>query len=126
MEADMKQIPAPFKPDEPARTVPAELNRLSIEVSERLADYLETAEDLVLAPGTRQSPLSDNPDHRVRVGVMTDGTWVWDLAWADLVRESRISPGTDFMQHVERLDFVLPEVSEERIMELCEALDIPY
>ncbi|WP_435221764.1 hypothetical protein [Streptomyces sp. Tue6028] len=122
----MKQIPAPFKLNEPARKVSAEPDRLSLEVSERLADYLETAEDLVLAPGTRQSPLSGNPDHRVRVGVMTDGEWVWDLAWADLVRESRISPGDDFMQHVERLEFVPPEVSEERITELCEALDIPY
>ncbi|TPQ22028.1 hypothetical protein [Streptomyces sporangiiformans] len=104
--------------------VEAEAGALSSEISVRLADFMGTAEDLLLAPGTRQDPLSDDPDNQVRVGIMTDGTWVWDLAWADLVAMHRVCPSDEFLEHVKGLNFRVPQVSEERIMEICAALDI--
>lgn len=61
----------------------------------------------------------------VRIGVMTDGTWVWHLAWSDYVQYHRISPPAEFLAHAASLNYVAPEISVERAMEIAEIVGIP-
>ncbi|MFG3100149.1 hypothetical protein ACGFZL_06480 [Streptomyces sp. NPDC048182] len=78
-----------------------------------------------LSPGTVPDPFSRSPGMRVRIGVMTDGQWVWPLAWSDYVRYHRVSPPADFVAHIASLDFRAPEIDVERAMALAEAEGIP-
>ncbi|MFB4272928.1 hypothetical protein [Nonomuraea sp. GTA35] len=90
-----------------------------------MASFLESAEPLIISPGMIADPFSDGENMRVRVGVMTDGEWVWQLAWADYVALHRIAPPQDFLDHVKELDFTAPEIPVDRLMEIIEALGLP-
>ncbi|GAA5003493.1 hypothetical protein [Streptomyces siamensis] len=91
----------------------------------KLSGYLERAEPLLFSPGTLPDPFSDSEGMRVRVGVMTDGTWVWNLAWSDYVQYHRVAPPAEFIRHAESLDFVPPEISEDEAMRLAEVAGLP-
>ncbi|MET7557685.1 hypothetical protein ABZS72_26140 [Streptomyces albidoflavus] len=92
---------------------------------DRLSRFLEGAEPVLFAPGTTPDPFSDSPATRVRVGVMTDGTWVWQLAWADYVQLHRVAPPRAFLAHAASLGFTAPEVSLGRALDIARAEGIP-
>ncbi|CAM5726907.1 hypothetical protein SFUMM280S_05883 [Streptomyces fumanus] len=78
-----------------------------------------------LLPGNHADPFSDSPDMHVRVGIMTDGEWVWHLAWSDYVKYHRVSPPDDFLEHITALDYTAPDITVEHAMEIAEAEGIP-
>ncbi|MER5969143.1 hypothetical protein ABT112_05255 [Streptomyces sp. NPDC002055] len=123
----MVNVPAPRRIGEPESECEGVADSLagSDEFADRLSTFLETAEPLILSPGTVPDPFSDNENMRVRIGVMTDGVWVWDLAWADYVHYHKVAPPAEFLQHIESVDFTSPEIPEDRAMEIGEAIGIP-
>jgi hypothetical protein len=92
---------------------------------ERLSRFLEDAEPVLFAPGTAPDPFSDSPGMRVRVGLMTDGLWVWSLAWADYVRYHRVSPPSAFVHHAASLGYSVPEVGLGAVLAVARAEGIP-
>ncbi|CAM5253738.1 putative protein OS=Streptomyces tendae OX=1932 GN=GUR47_17950 PE=4 SV=1 [Streptomyces tendae] len=98
---------------------------LPSELAEPLARFLEEAEPVLISPGTLPDPFSDSARMRTRVGVMTDGRWVWTLAWSDHVRQHRVAPPPAFVRHAVSLRFSAPEVSVERALDIARAESIP-
>ncbi|MFF8703176.1 hypothetical protein ACF067_29430 [Streptomyces albidoflavus] len=98
---------------------------LDERLADRLSRFLEGAEPVLSAPGTTSDPFSDSPATRVRVGVMTDGTWVWQLAWADYVQLHRVAPPRAFLEHAASLGFTAPEVGVGRALDIARAEGIP-
>ncbi|MFG3248101.1 hypothetical protein [Streptomyces sp. NPDC048187] len=94
-------------------------------LAEPLARFLEEAEPVLISPGTLPDPFSDSADMRVRVGIMTDGRWVWTLAWSDHVRQHRVAPPPAFVRHAASLRFSPPEVSVEQALDIARAEDLP-
>ncbi|MET9491626.1 hypothetical protein [Nocardia sp. NPDC006630] len=56
---------------------------------------------------------------------MTDGAWLWALAWEDYIEYHRAAPPIDFMNHAEQYDWVAPELSEQRLIDLERHLGMP-
>ncbi|MFF3763295.1 hypothetical protein ACFYYR_04295 [Streptomyces sp. NPDC001922] len=123
----MTNIPAPFRIGEPETRFDAAAGSLSgsDEFVDRLSRYLGSARGLILAPGTVQSPFSDSEKVRVRVGMMTDGVWVWHVAWSDYVAYHRVAPPAEFLRHIESVDFTVPDMSVDRAVEICEEIGLP-
>ncbi|PBC62071.1 hypothetical protein BKI49_21045 [Streptomyces sp. Tue6028] len=121
----MTTVPAPYRIGEEETYIECAIGSLTEKLAVKLAGYLESAEPLLFSPGTLPDPFSDSEGMRVRVGVMTDGTWVWNLAWSDYVQYHRVAPPAEFIRHAESLDFVPPEISEDEAMRLTEAAGLP-
>lgn len=75
---------------------------------------------------TDRTMSAEVPATRVRVGVMTDGTWVWQPAWADYVQLHRVAPPRAFLDHAASLGFTAPEASVERALDIAGAEGIPW
>ncbi|WP_432188865.1 hypothetical protein [Streptomyces sp. Tue6028] len=121
----MTSVPAPRRIGEVTSEIECSVGALAGDLAAKLATYMETAEPLLFSPGTLPDPFSDSEGMRVRVGVMTDGTWVWNLAWSDYVQYHRVAPPAEFIRHAESLDFAPPEISEDEAMRLAEAAGLP-
>jgi hypothetical protein len=121
----MTKVPAPHRISEPETEVEGVPGSLPEDLADRLSRFLETAQPLLFSPGTTPDPFSDSEGMRVRVGIMTDGVWVWHLSWADYVQYHKIAPPSDFLRHVESINFTAPEIPEERAMEIAESVGIP-
>ncbi len=91
-----------------------------------LLGYLRSAECIVAAPGVIEDPfVPGNPNARVRIGWMTDGEWVWELAWEDYVEHRRAAPPMDFINHVKRHNWVAPDVPEQRLLAIARQFGMP-
>ncbi|GHF26888.1 hypothetical protein [Streptomyces fumanus] len=121
----MAKVPVPHRIGEPRTEAEFLPDTLPEELSDRLASFLEEAEPILYSPGTMPDPFSDSPDMHVRVGIMTDGEWVWHLAWSDYVKYHRVSPPDDFLEHITALDYTAPDITVEHAMEIAEAEGIP-
>lgn len=109
-----KQLAAP---DTHVALVP---NRLAEAEAELLAGYLESATALVLAPGL----IPDRLTGRLlfRLGVMTDGEWVWDLHWSDYVRAYRVAPPQEFRDHARHHNYTPVQLDDDRTHEIARTL----
>lgn len=99
-----------------------DLGGVSEELAKKVSDYMDSGV-LVLRTTMLQADilaLDDSP--RVPSCIRTDGEFVWSDASSYYVRHHRVSPGQDFIDHVESLGFAFPEVSEERVVSLAESL----
>jgi hypothetical protein len=121
----MIRIPAPHRIGEPEIEVECTIDSLPAELVDRLSSFLESVEPLLFSPGTVADPFADSPDMRARIGIMTDGEWVWHLAWSDYVQYHRVSPPDAFLEYVKDRGFVAPDISMDRAMEIAEAEGIP-
>ncbi|NEA55217.1 hypothetical protein G3I60_13925 [Streptomyces sp. SID13666] len=121
----MTSVSAPHRISETAHSMEATPNTLSEDEVARLAEFLESAEALIISPGSVADPFAENEDMRVRVGIMTDGEWTWDLAWADYVLYHKVAPPQEFMNHARDMNFLAPEIPVDRLMEISESLGIP-
>ena len=121
----MTSVSPPRRLSEPWTEVDVQPGTLSEEDVAPLYEYLESAEGLVLSPGMIQDPFSDNENMRVRIGIMTDGEWVWELAWADYVWQHRVAPPNEFIEHARARGFVPPEIPLERLEEISTLVGIP-
>ncbi|MFG3158616.1 hypothetical protein ACGFY8_01925 [Streptomyces sp. NPDC048232] len=121
----MARIFAPHRVGEPQVEAEFLPDTLDEELTDQLSSFLEEAEPVLFSPGTTHDPFSDSPDMHVRVGVMTDGTWVWQLAWSDYVKFHRVAPPSEFIEHANSLGFIAPEISIEQALEIAKAEGIP-
>ncbi|MFG2540907.1 hypothetical protein ACGFOM_00630 [Streptomyces sp. NPDC048594] len=121
----MARVPVPHLVGEPQLEADFVPGTLPDGLAESLARFLEEAEPVLISPGTLPDPFSDSAGMRVRVGVMTDGRWVWSLAWSDHVRQHHVAPPPEFVRHAVSLRFSAPEVSVERALEVARAEGIP-
>ncbi|MFE3795800.1 hypothetical protein KHQ06_37255 [Nocardia tengchongensis] len=120
---EMPRVSAPYRIDDADGTeegFDAAPDTLSEDDAELLLGYLRSAECIVAAPGVIEDPfVPGNPNARVRIGLMTDGEWVWELAWEDYVEYRRVAPPIDFIDHAKRHGWVAPEVSEQVLLEMA-------
>ncbi|NEB58461.1 hypothetical protein G3I61_01665 [Streptomyces diastaticus] len=121
----MASIPAPHRVGEPQMEADFTPGTLDEALVDRLSRFLEEAEPVLFSPGTVPDPFSDSQDMYVRVGIMTDGTWVWQLAWADYVQYHQVAPPSNFLDHIISLNFTAPELTIERTLEIAEAEGLP-
>jgi hypothetical protein len=122
----MARVPAPHRIGQPQLEIEATPGTLADEaVADRLASFLEEAEPLMYSPGTIPDPFAESSDMQVRIGIMTDGEWVWHLAWSDYVQYHRVSPPSEFLAHAAARNFTASEISVERAMEIVEAEGLP-
>ena len=121
----MTTVDSPYRIGETPRKYDAVADSLTGSEAEDLAKFLDDGEPVLMSPGTFDSPFSDDPDMQVRLGVVTDGKWVWDLAWADYVAYHRVAPPAEFREHVREMRYTCPELPEERLMEIAEAIGLP-
>ncbi|MFG3075305.1 hypothetical protein [Streptomyces sp. NPDC048225] len=121
----MTMIPAPHRIGEPQLEADFAPGTLDEEMIDRLSGFLEEAEPVLFSPGTVPDPFSDSSDMHVRVGIMTDGTWVWQLAWADYVKYHRVAPPREFLDHIISRKFTAPELTIEQTLEIAEAEGLP-
>ncbi|WP_051026733.1 hypothetical protein [Nocardia higoensis] len=104
----------------------AEPDTLSEGDAGLLLAYLRSAACIVAAPGVIEDPFAPgNPNARVRVGLKTDGEWVWALAWEDYVEYHRAAPPINFVNHAKRHSWVAPEVPEQRLSEIARQFGMP-
>ncbi|MFD5648861.1 hypothetical protein [Streptomyces sp. NPDC127039] len=121
----MTRVPVPHLVGEPQLEADFAPGTLSDGLAESLAGFLEEAEPVLFSPGTLPDPFSDSARMRVRVGIMTDGRWVWALAWSDHIRQHRVAPPPAFVRHALSLRFSAPEVSVERALAIARAEGLP-
>ncbi|MEU8732979.1 hypothetical protein AB0C68_26785 [Streptomyces tendae] len=121
----MARAPVPHLVGEPQMEAGFSPGTLPRRLAEPLARFLEEAEPVLFSPGTLPDPFSDSAGTRVRVGIMTDGHWVWTLAWSDHVRQHHVAPPPAFVRHAVSLRFSAPEVSVEQALDIARAEGIP-
>ncbi|PWI45932.1 hypothetical protein [Streptomyces sp. ICBB 8177] len=122
----MPSVEAPRRISDAPRNIEATPGSLPDSEVDRLSGFLESAEPLIISPGMVADPFSDDDDKmRVRVGVVTDGEWVWQLAWADYVALHKVAPPQDFIDHAREMNFTSPEITDDRLMEIIEVLGLP-
>ncbi|MDI3347983.1 hypothetical protein ACFW0U_02125 [Streptomyces albidoflavus] len=121
----MARVPVPHRIGEPQTEDEFSPGTLDEDLVDQLSSFLEEAEPVLFSPGTTPDPFSDSSDMRARVGVMTDGTWVWQLAWSDHVKYHRVAPPREFLEHAASLGFTAPEISIERALDIAKAEGLP-
>jgi len=121
----MVSLNPPRRLKDPVTLVEVTPGILPEEDVEPLSAYMETAEALIVSPGTVPDPFAGHDAWGVRIGIMTDGEWVWDLAWADHVHHHRVAPPRDFIEHARSRGFEPPEIPLERLEELAIEVGIP-
>ncbi|MFD5298707.1 MULTISPECIES: hypothetical protein [Streptomyces] len=121
----MVKVPVPHRIGDAQHEAEFSPDTLDEALTEQLSSFLEEAEPVLFSPGTVPDPFSDSSEMRVRVGIMTDGTWVWHLAWADYVKYHRVAPPQEFVEHAASLNFSAPEITVEEALAVAEAEGIP-
>lgn len=86
----------------------------------RIAGYLQRAQCLV-AGGYWLDPVTRDPRHRGGEAVMSDGTYVWSIAWATLLPLHGLPLAGDFVAHVRRLGYEPPAFTEDELTALLVA-----
>ena len=81
---------------------------------ERVADYLANVYCLV-AGGYWIDPVTRDPRHRGGEAFMTDGTYLWSVAWATLLRQHGLPLAEGFVAHVRGLGYQPPTLSDQEI-----------
>lgn len=117
-----RPIPAPphrigrTPPDPPTDLVP---DAIAEPERSQIARYLRDATCIVAtAGGYWIDPITRDPRDRIREAVMTDGTYVWSVAWATLVKRHGIAPPADFLDHAQALGFQPPDLTPERLQQV--------
>ncbi|MEU6286697.1 hypothetical protein [Streptomyces sp. NPDC046988] len=121
----MARVPVPHLVGEPQLEADFSPGTLPDGLAESLGRFLEEAEPVLISSGTLPDPFSDSVDMRVRVGIMTDGRWVWSLAWSDHVRQHHVAPPAELVRRAVSLRFSAPEVSVEQALEIARAEGLP-
>jgi hypothetical protein len=79
---------------------------------DRVIDYLERAPIVLAARSYDTDRLDPNGPSSVPMTFHTDGNWVWPGAVGYYLRAHGVAPEPELLEHIRRLDFQLPEVSE--------------
>lgn len=122
---EVTAVSAPRRIGSDDRHIDAQPFGISPAEAGRLEYYFRNAAPVVLSPGMIPDPFVDDPSVVVSVGVMTDGVWVWPLAWADYVRMHGVSPPDDFLEYVRSRDYVPAVVTDERMLEIAGMFGMP-
>lgn len=124
--------PTPTPPQRIGRKSPpsAELVPGAIAEPERsaVAGYLRSANCVVATTGGYWvDPITRDPRDRIPEAVMTDGVYIWSIAWATLVKRHGLGLPTEFLAHAEALEYRPPELTMEQLQQVAveAGLDIP-
>ena len=102
---------------------PALSEQLKDELSESesilIAKYLDSCPVWISSPGLANCPFDGSVSGSR--SVITDGDWAWEATMAYYVREYRISPPLEFIQHVQNKLYIPPS---EKDIDLSQ-LDFP-
>lgn len=107
-----------FDPSSKVPKINEELGSVDEDLAKKLSDYMDSGVLLLRTTMLQEDVLAVDDSPRVPSCIRTDGEFVWSDASSYYVRHHRVSPGQDFIAHVESLDFTLPEVSEERVTQV--------
>lgn len=82
----------------------------------RLAAYLHCANCIVVATsGYSVDPVTRDPRDRIREALMTDGVYIWSIAWATLVERYGLGLPADFLAHVQASAYRPPDLTPEEL-----------
>lgn len=109
-----------FDPSAKVPKINEELGSVDEDLAKMLSDYMDSGVLLLRTTMLQEDVLAVDDSPRVPSCIRTDGEFVWSDASSYYIRHHRVSPGQDFISHVESLDFTLPEVSEERVVSLAQ------
>lgn len=101
----MVSLTAPRRVGQSAIIVELIPGGLAADESDRVASFLELCEPLILSPGYSGDGFLEEGGGYVRLGEMTDGQWVWPLAWSDYVKVHRVEPPLEFLEHIRNLNY---------------------
>lgn len=86
---------------------------VSDEERDRLSAYLETAPVVVSQDGRPVPDLFDQTGTAtIPREYRTDGTWVWPAAVAYYLREHKVAPERDLVEHIRARDYRVPDVDQ--------------
>ena len=112
-------------PAEPAELVP---DVIAEPERSRVGEYLRDASCVVAtAGGYWVDPITRDPRDRIHEAVMTDGVYIWSLAWATLVQRHGLSLPAEFLAHVRALGYRPPELAARQLHQATveAGLDVP-
>lgn len=86
----------------------------------QVAAYLRDADCVVATTsGYCVDPITRDPRDRIRDVVMTDGEYIWSLAWATLVERHGVRPPTDLLHHARALGFRPPKLTTQQLHQVA-------
>jgi hypothetical protein len=82
--------------------------------------YLRGADCVVASTsGYCVDPITRDPRDRIRDVVMTDGEFIWSLAWATLVERHGVRPSTDFLNHARTRGYRPRKLTEQQLHQVA-------
>jgi len=86
----------------------------------QVAAYLRDASCVVASSsGYCVDPITRDPRDRIRDVVMTDGGFIWSLAWATLVERHGVMPSADFHNHARALGYRPPKLTAQQLHQVA-------
>lgn len=88
---------------------------ISPELAESVVAYLRSFPVVVRTTARREDVLSSSSSPVVPSSFRSDGEWVWNGAVEYYVENYRLSPGSEFLEYLQSIDFQRGEPSSEQI-----------
>lgn len=86
----------------------------------QVAAYLRDASCVVATTsGYCVDPITRDPRDRIRDAVMTDGEYIWSLAWAALVERHGVMPPADFHNHARAQGYRPPKLTVQQLHQVA-------
>jgi hypothetical protein len=83
-----------------------------------IAEYLQSGHEIFDTMGAERDVVTNAGWILGAASLQTDGVWVWRVDLAHYVRRYGVRLPATFVNHVRRLDYAVPDVSESRLAEL--------
>jgi hypothetical protein len=82
-----------------------------------LAEYL-LAGHLLIGTSPLDDPFDDSRQLAVPADLVTDGTWIWNTAWAYFVAEYRVAPPETFVRHAAANGYSVPGMARDDVLDV--------
>lgn len=79
----------------------------SIEIINKLVEYLESGVAICVAPGLVWDVIDESKGGIRNLEILTDGEWAWPSDLAYYIREYHVTLSEDFMEHVKRNEWTI-------------------
>lgn len=87
--------------------------------------FLQGGSLVLRAAGLAEDWLAPDRPRVVPIGYRTDGTWLWSEELTHHVREHRVLPERDFLEHMRSHRFVAAPATDAAVAEAAELLGAP-
>jgi hypothetical protein len=91
----------------------------------RLVEYLNGGEPLLVTTARMNDVVNPAAGAVVPMNFRTDGRWIWNDATTYYLKQYGLTPDLELVAHIERLDFVRPEIDGAAIHRALAALQEP-